>query len=336
MMDQLNENNTGHDDSSPATAVSPGRSLREVRERTGLSVADVAAQTRLAPRQIEALEADDFARLPEMPFVRGFVRNYAKLLHIDAQPLLDALPQTRPVPAQQLPASVEVPFPNPRSPQQQNLIWLGASLLLAVVVVAFSVWHYITPVERPAEAQVKAAAPQDTMLAAPVPVPFVPPLEAAASAIVETPVAAATPSAAALPAAPVKVTPPQETVPPKPPKETPPQVAVPPKPVKETPPQEAVPPKPPKTAAQPAATPQTATLRLVFDDESWTEVRDKDGNIISSQVNARGSELKLGGAAPFSLAIGRANSVHLYYRGKPVDLKSHINASSEVARLTLE
>ena len=42
MMDQLNENNTGHDDSSPATAVSPGRSLREVRERTGLSVADVA------------------------------------------------------------------------------------------------------------------------------------------------------------------------------------------------------------------------------------------------------------------------------------------------------
>ena len=54
--------------------------LREARERLGLSVADVAAQIKFAPRQIEALEADDFKHLPEAAFLRGFVRSYAKIL----------------------------------------------------------------------------------------------------------------------------------------------------------------------------------------------------------------------------------------------------------------
>ena len=37
-----------------------GKMLREAREQLGLSIADVAAQIKFAPRQIEALEADDF------------------------------------------------------------------------------------------------------------------------------------------------------------------------------------------------------------------------------------------------------------------------------------
>jgi len=92
--------------------------------------------------------------------------------------------------------------------------------------------------------------------------------------------------------------------------------------------------------AKPLATagipPQAAALRLVFDTESWTEIKDKSGKIISQQLNPRGSELRLDGRAPFMLVIGHAPSVRLYYRGKQVDLKPHINASSEVARVTLE
>ena len=67
MMEQAPENNAGQDDSSvAATVVSLGKMLREARELAGLSVADVANQIKFAPRQIEALEADDFQNLPEM------------------------------------------------------------------------------------------------------------------------------------------------------------------------------------------------------------------------------------------------------------------------------
>jgi len=82
--------------------------------------------------------------------------------------------------------------------------------------------------------------------------------------------------------------------------------------------------------------PPTAELRLVFGEESWTEIKDRDGKIISSQVNPRGSELHLQGNPPFTMLIGHAASASLYYRGKQVDLKPHINQYSEVAHLTLK
>lgn len=67
---------------------SAGRMLVEARERLGLSIPDVARQLRLSTRQIEALEADDYASLPSKTFLRGFIRNYARLLQLDPEPLL--------------------------------------------------------------------------------------------------------------------------------------------------------------------------------------------------------------------------------------------------------
>jgi len=155
-MEQVAENSPGEgDDSGVPPPVSLGKMLREARERIGLSVADVANQIKFAPRQIEALEADDFQHLPEMTFVRGFVRSYAKILDMDVQPLLEALPQTNAPPMPLIPVSVEVPFPDAHSVNWQNLIWLGITLLLAVMVVAFAVWHYTTPVSQPNVAQVE-------------------------------------------------------------------------------------------------------------------------------------------------------------------------------------
>ena len=67
-----------------------GGALRVARENQALSVHEIASRLRLSPKQIEAIEADNFAALPEPTIVRGFIRNYAKLLKINSQPLLDA------------------------------------------------------------------------------------------------------------------------------------------------------------------------------------------------------------------------------------------------------
>lgn len=80
---------------------SAGQALAEARERLGLTVVEVARQLRLSPRQIEALEADDHASLPGKTFLRGFLRNYAKLLQLDPEQLL-ALCQPEPAQIQQI------------------------------------------------------------------------------------------------------------------------------------------------------------------------------------------------------------------------------------------
>jgi cytoskeleton protein RodZ len=62
----------------------PGARLRSAREHAGLSLDQVAQALKLAPRQVKALEDEDFAQLPGRTFARGFVRNYARLLGLDS------------------------------------------------------------------------------------------------------------------------------------------------------------------------------------------------------------------------------------------------------------
>jgi cytoskeleton protein RodZ len=61
-----------------------GEQLRAARKARLLEVADVAQALKLGPRQVEALENGDWEGLPGATFVRGFVRNYARLVQIDS------------------------------------------------------------------------------------------------------------------------------------------------------------------------------------------------------------------------------------------------------------
>lgn len=70
---------------------SPGEELRRAREARGWPVERVAERLRLRTEQIVALERDDHSAFPALIFVSGYVRNYARLLGIDAAPLLASL-----------------------------------------------------------------------------------------------------------------------------------------------------------------------------------------------------------------------------------------------------
>jgi len=133
MMDTNADNDVTVSAAETVPPLSVGKILSEARISQGLSIADVAAEIKFAPRQVEALEADDFSHLPELPFVRGFVRSYARMLHIDDKRLLDALPQAN----QPLSGSnemAEVPFPTMQSTKRSNAVWLGAALGVAVLL----------------------------------------------------------------------------------------------------------------------------------------------------------------------------------------------------------
>ncbi|MFZ6745192.1 helix-turn-helix domain-containing protein [Undibacterium sp. JH2W] len=69
-------------------AASPGAKLAAGRNALGWTVEQVAARLRLAPRQIIALEKDDYPALPEAAIVKGFTRAYAKLVKLDPEPIL--------------------------------------------------------------------------------------------------------------------------------------------------------------------------------------------------------------------------------------------------------
>jgi cytoskeletal protein RodZ len=65
-----------------------GQKLRQAREDKGISVGEVAEQTRISPLYIESIDNDDYRALPGGIFNRGFVKSYAKYVGIDEQEAL--------------------------------------------------------------------------------------------------------------------------------------------------------------------------------------------------------------------------------------------------------
>jgi cytoskeleton protein RodZ len=71
--------------------VSPGTALAAARIRRGLSLDEIARATRIQRHVLDAVEADDFAALPAMVYVRGFIRLYAQALQLDPEAMVQLL-----------------------------------------------------------------------------------------------------------------------------------------------------------------------------------------------------------------------------------------------------
>ncbi len=67
-----------------------GRTLRERRERLGLTLEEIERSTRIRANRLEALEAGEFDTLPSQVQVRGFLRNYADFLDLDPDEILSS------------------------------------------------------------------------------------------------------------------------------------------------------------------------------------------------------------------------------------------------------
>ncbi len=65
-----------------------GEKLRQAREERGISISEVAEQTRISPHYLSSIENDDFRTLPGGIFNKGFVKSYAKYVGIDEQEAL--------------------------------------------------------------------------------------------------------------------------------------------------------------------------------------------------------------------------------------------------------
>jgi len=138
-------------DSSESSALNPSRcggALRLERENQGLTIQDIASRLRLSSKQIEAIEADNFSSLPEATIVRGFIRNYAKQLKINAEPLLDAynmlVPSSIPYKLTIKPTS-KMKVTAYSKPKTGRYIWAGL-----IILMGLGVWHfYQNYVEKP-------------------------------------------------------------------------------------------------------------------------------------------------------------------------------------------
>ncbi len=65
-----------------------GALLKDEREKRGLSLRDVMEATKISRRNLTALEGGEVEQLPHPVYLKGYVRNYAKLVGLEAEPLV--------------------------------------------------------------------------------------------------------------------------------------------------------------------------------------------------------------------------------------------------------
>jgi cytoskeleton protein RodZ len=285
---------------SPASEpTSYGARLAAARQRAGLTVTDIAARLRLHPNQVRAIEQENLGALPEMAYVRGFVRSYARIVQLDADSLLaDLNARTKPADGSVvdgMKADSYSPVKAAAQEQTSKRLVIGIAVLVLIVLGAIG-WY---------------ANQQAREESLPAPAASAPPSGAMANAALTT--VAASPSSAEYPTATSAaddVAPSEET-----PTEPPAADAGAP------------------VVAPPEAAP-AAVLRMTFSGPCWLQVVDGKGKVVLSGIQQAGAAHDLQGPLPMAVVIGDAAKASVEVRGDRFDLAPVTR--SNVARFNVQ
>lgn len=282
----------------------PGAVLRAEREALGVTVREVSETLNLSIAVIEAIEADDYQRLPGPVFARGYVRSYARLLELDPEPLVARYPRP-PEQVPIVPSRPEAPIWEwIRSRPELVLGAAGAALLLLLILLVAWIWpDGDLPDSPPGSGAAAAAELGDAALD--------PALAADRFGAAPTPWQVASP-------------------------DDPGQAA--PRLVSDGALGDGL------AATFLAPAPDSAIVRRItergddrlefsFTEDCWVEVRSATGARLYSELSRGGSELVLVGEGPFRILLGYAPGAELAFNGETLPLAPHTR--DNVATLVL-
>lgn len=128
----------------PPASDTVGKLLRAGRERANLSVAEVAHALKFSVRQVELLEADNYAALPGNTVVRGFVRGYARVIGMEADALLRVLGTRAPSAVTEVRPPENMGVAN-SGKERKTSPWLSVLIVLLLTAVLLALWHFLGP-----------------------------------------------------------------------------------------------------------------------------------------------------------------------------------------------
>jgi cytoskeleton protein RodZ len=277
-------------------ASGPGAILKDQREAFGLTRQDVADRLNLSVRVVEAIESENWERLPGPAFIRGYLRAYAKLLEIDGEALTGAFEANVGAARVQSIRTVGGAEASKRGfgdlLQRHPGAVLGgavAVVICAVAVVLMAVWPQKT--HGPAAAapvyndpttphQAAVVTPAKSPTAEPKPGPTAPAAESVKAVGAE--------AARSMPDAPTHAAP-----------------------IKDA------------SGARRITPTGDDRLSFAFSDDCWVDIKDAQGVNLYSDLGKSGTTLELVGHPPFRITLGNAPAVTLQFNSERVTLSPH-------------
>ena len=282
----------------------PGMQLAMRRYEFNWTVEQVASQLNLAPRQIIALETDDYGALPGMAVARGFLRSYAKLLKLDAAPMLAQIAKAPGSVEQAIPLRRAIPsttFQPHRGATRARqggpaklLLLFGAVIVAALAAAAFTQREQLAGLMPASLARLLERVPSQ---------PAAPVREQKDGKVVDTDIAPPLQQSAAASQAQPGMTP---------------ELAA----------------ASAQAAAAAGAAQAANLLVLSMRQDSWIEVKRADNTTMTSRVMRAGSTETFELTGPLALTVGNARGVDATVRGARLDLVA--TTRNNVARISIK
>jgi cytoskeleton protein RodZ len=320
-------------------AQSTGTRLRNAREQLGLSQQAVAERLCLKVSTVRDLEDDTTPADLASTFLRGYIRSYARLVHIPEEELLPILEKEVPVRAAKM-APMQNMSLGKRRKKRDGWLMSFTWLVLFVVIGLTGAWWWqnhkaqqeeISTMADQSSAELNA---NDSSNGQNVPLDTSGAQDQAPGATADNSQPA--PDASANAPAATAQTAPEQTAPAVSPDAQSNAVVPPSQANVDNTATAAANPAAPLPTDQAAVTPTAGANALVmnFNADCWLEVSDATGKKLFSGLQRKDGTLNLEGQAPYKLKIGAPAAVQIQFQGKPVDLSRFIR-TNQVARLTL-
>ena len=134
-----------------------GEKLADARRARALELTEVAAQTRIPLRHLEAIERADHASLPATPYSTGFVRSYARLVGLDGTALAQEFRNE--IGQDSAPRPLTLPF-EPADPKRvpSRLLALIALAVAMILAASYGAWRSGWLTGESAEQRARSAA----------------------------------------------------------------------------------------------------------------------------------------------------------------------------------
>ncbi|MFN9727916.1 RodZ domain-containing protein [Acidovorax sp.] len=284
--------------------VTAGSVLREARQASGLHIAALAVALKVPVSKLEALEADDYASLPDTVFVRALASSVCRTLKIEPSSVLALLPQSKSPRLEPYSAGLSALVKDSgvrngvagssASSAPRSVIWVVAFLLIGALAVRYL----------PRDSLPEALSPPPTPSSSPLGSgPDSVSLPAAMTASETTERSDVPPGALPMPVpAPALTT--------TAPGGTAPAVARAAEPVASA----------PESSVGLPGVGSGVPLVLRASAESWVQVRDSSGVSVLQRKLSAGETVSVGGSMPLAVVVGRADVIEVFVRGKPFDV----------------
>lgn len=144
-----------------------GQRLRRAREAAGITVEQIAAETRIPQRHIETIERGDFGALPSRTYATGFSRTYARAVGLDENTVIAQLRVELGQSSNERMAAPRYEPGDPARVPSRGLVWLSAVAIVLLLIGGYAFYRSYfapgtgpAPLEQPEQAKPEQARPE--------------------------------------------------------------------------------------------------------------------------------------------------------------------------------